>query len=152
MGFESDSSPNLVGLELESHAVGLGLGLDSDFRTRTRFGKVRSWRFDLSLPNQKPESETAIGLPLTRPGYVTYRYVTSWQNIQTCHHCGRWIYQSWEISASHKTRIQTRAMHKHLDYTRVLPSKIRTRLETCKTRTRLGVEKTWTRCHYAANS
>ena len=27
--------------------------------------------------------------PLTRHGYVMYRYVTSWQNINTCHHCGK---------------------------------------------------------------
>ena len=50
LGRESDSSPDLVGLELESHTFGLGLGSrhansdvhDSDFGTRIRLGKLRS--------------------------------------------------------------------------------------------------------------
>ena len=35
------------------------------------------------------ESETAIGPPLTRHGFLMYRYITSWPNIKMFHYCER---------------------------------------------------------------
>ena len=103
------------------------------------------------------ESETATGLLLTRHGYVTYRCVTSWQNIKTFHHCGRCLVLELGNSNSlglvfgldSKTPGLGLGLVTCWTRTRVLSSKTRTqtRLETCRTRTRLGLEKTRTRCN-----
>ena len=77
---DGDSSPDLVGLGLESYTFGFdwrhaGLGL----RTRSGFCKLRAEdpiQVHLTSNVKTLESETAIGLPLTWHGYITDRYVT----------------------------------------------------------------------------